>query len=118
MLRLRTVSLFVFLPLLLMAASPSELPQVSESTLMARIEGPQVLNRQGYNSYTIEEILKRNRVPGISVAVIKDFSIQWAKGYGVAVMTNSDNGGSVIREVEARVAAAYDWDSLDKPVVR
>jgi CubicO group peptidase (beta-lactamase class C family) len=40
------------------------------------------------------------------------------KGYGVAVMTNGDAGRPVISEIEARVAAAYGWDSLDKPVLR
>jgi len=40
------------------------------------------------------------------------------KGYGVAVMTNADSGGAVIQEVIARVAAAYKWDSLDKPLPR
>ncbi len=40
------------------------------------------------------------------------------KGYGVAVMTNGDRGGRVINEVEARIASAYHWDSLDKPVPR
>ncbi|HUA83509.1 MAG TPA: serine hydrolase domain-containing protein [Bryobacteraceae bacterium] len=40
------------------------------------------------------------------------------KGYGVAVMTNTDNAGAVIHEIEARVAAAYNWDSLDKPLLR
>ena len=39
-------------------------------------------------------------------------------GYGLAVMTNGDNGGAVIAELEARVAAAYGWDSLNKPLVR
>ena len=37
------------------------------------------------------------------------------QGYGVVVMTNSDSGGAILREVEARVAAAYGWDLLDKP---
>ncbi len=40
------------------------------------------------------------------------------KGYGVAIMTNGDAGGIVIREIEGRIAAAYDWDSLDKPIPR
>jgi CubicO group peptidase (beta-lactamase class C family) len=40
------------------------------------------------------------------------------KGYGLAVMTNADQGGAVIREIEARVAAAYRWDSLDRPLPR
>ncbi len=40
------------------------------------------------------------------------------KGYGVVTMTNSDLGQPVIAEIEARVAAAYSWDSLDKPIVR
>jgi hypothetical protein len=40
------------------------------------------------------------------------------KGYGVAVMTNSDSGGRLLNEVAARVAAAYHWDSLDKPLPR
>ena len=41
-----------------------------------------------------------------------------AKGYGVVIMTNSESGRPVINAIEDRVAAAYGWDSLDKPVVR
>ncbi len=40
------------------------------------------------------------------------------KGYGVAVMTNGDRGRALITEIEGRVAAAYGWDTLDKPLVR
>jgi hypothetical protein len=31
-------------------------------------------------------------------------------------MTNSDSGSALIQELEARIAAAYNWDSLDKPL--
>jgi hypothetical protein len=40
------------------------------------------------------------------------------KGYGVAILTNGDNGTALINEIEARVAAVYNWDSLDKPLLR
>jgi CubicO group peptidase (beta-lactamase class C family) len=40
------------------------------------------------------------------------------KGYGLAVMTNADSGGQLIGEIVARVASAYGWDSLDKPLAR
>ncbi|MFN8058168.1 MAG: serine hydrolase domain-containing protein [Vicinamibacterales bacterium] len=40
------------------------------------------------------------------------------KGYGIAVMTNGDNGSRLIDEVIARVAHTYGWDSLDKSVPR
>jgi len=41
-----------------------------------------------------------------------------AKGYGVVVMTNGDNGNQVVSEIVSRVIRAYHWDSLDKPVPR
>ena len=41
-----------------------------------------------------------------------------AKGYGLVVMTNGDNGHSVAQEILERVARAYGWDTLDKPILR
>jgi len=52
--------------------------------MIARIEGQQSPNRQGHDGFTLQELMQKYRVPGISVAVIKDFEIHWAKGYGVA----------------------------------
>jgi CubicO group peptidase (beta-lactamase class C family) len=47
-----------------------------------------------------------------------DMTAHFSKGYGVAVMTNGERGGVLAEELRARVAAAYAWDSLDKPLVR
>jgi CubicO group peptidase (beta-lactamase class C family) len=47
-----------------------------------------------------------------------DLAMHRLKGYGIVVMTNSDSGGQIISEIEARVATAANWDSLDKPVPR
>ena len=47
-----------------------------------------------------------------------DLAMHRLKGYGIVVMTNSDSGGQIISAIEARVAAAANWDSLDKPVPR
>jgi CubicO group peptidase (beta-lactamase class C family) len=48
------------------------------------IENPQFSDQQSTDALTIEELLARNGVPGVSLAVIKDFKIHWAKGYGTA----------------------------------
>jgi len=41
-----------------------------------------------------------------------------AKGYGVVVMTNGENGGRLAEEIIERVAHAYNWDTFDKPLLR
>src|SRR5262245_64631377 len=38
---------------------------------------------KGEPGWTIQERMKFYKIPGVSVAVINDFKIQWAKGYGV-----------------------------------
>jgi CubicO group peptidase (beta-lactamase class C family) len=60
----------------------------SPAAIQARIEAKQVPDRQGYDGLTLAQLMEKMRVPGVSVAVIKDFEIHWAKAYGVADVTS------------------------------
>lgn len=51
--------------------------------MIAAIEGARMVNSAGTN-LTLQEVMERNHVPGLSVAVIRDFKIHWAKSWGVA----------------------------------
>lgn len=83
---------------------PHRLPAAD---LIKLIEGPQQPNRQGYDSFTLEELMARCGIPGVSIAVIQDFAIHWAKGYGIADVVT----GAVVN-VETLFQAA----SISKPV--
>ena len=38
----------------------------------------------GLEPAAVQELLTKFNVPGVSIAVIKDFKIEWARGYGIA----------------------------------
>jgi CubicO group peptidase (beta-lactamase class C family) len=40
------------------------------------------------------------------------------KGYGLAIMTNADQGGAVMAELSRRIQMAYEWDSFAEPAPR
>jgi hypothetical protein len=40
------------------------------------------------------------------------------KGYGLAIMTNADQGGAVMAEISRRIQMAYEWDSFADPAPR
>lgn len=75
---------------------------------MRAIEGVQASpGDNGLGALTIEELMERFSVPGVSVAVIRDFDIHWAKGYGVADVAT---GARVDTETVFQAA------SISKPV--
>jgi CubicO group peptidase (beta-lactamase class C family) len=79
----------------------------SPADMMARIERPQSPDRQGLDWLTLQQVMDRFHVPGVSVAVIKDFEIHWAKGYGLAdVETRSD----------VKVDTLFQAASISKPI--
>ena len=77
------------------------------AALRERIEGAQDPSRQGLDPLTIEEVMERFGVPGMSVAVFRDFEVHWAKGYGTADVVS---GAPVDTETLFQAA------SISKPV--
>lgn len=61
----------------------------------------------GPGRHAIESMMEDRGVPGVSVAVIRDFKVHWARGYGVA---DVETGAAV--DVETLFQAA----SIGKPV--
>ncbi|HSE96940.1 MAG TPA: serine hydrolase [Blastocatellia bacterium] len=92
-------------------------PLFGQSSAQARIQRvetgllPPILIK-GSPSWNIQERMKHYRVPGLSIAVINDFKIEWVKAYGVKdVETNEPvtaetlfQAGSISKPVAAMVA--------------
>ncbi len=75
---------------------------------IAAIENPESPSEENKRrEMTIEELMKDLGVPGVSVAVIRDFKIHWAKGYGIA---DVETGAPVDTETLFQAA------SISKPV--
>ena len=55
----------------------------------------------------VQELLAKFHVPGVSIAVVKDFKIDWAKAYGVA---DAETGAPVTADTLFQAA------SISKPV--
>ena len=91
---------------ILMYGNPSH-GQDGAAALAARIEAAQSPNRQGWDPYTLQELMERFGVPGVSISVIKDFQIYWSKGYGQADVTTKS---------PVRSDTMFQAASISKPV--
>ena len=74
---------------------------------MAAVEAVQDPGSDGLAAHTIESMMDEWGVPGVSVAVIRDFEVHWAKGYGLA---DVETGAAVDTETLFQAA------SISKPV--
>ena len=97
----------VALALLSVVLSGPVVAQDDVAAIIARIEGPQKPDRQGFDGLTIEEMMTRFRLPRMTIAAIKAFNVHWAKGYGVADVTTG-------RRVETNTP--FQAASISKPV--
>lgn len=95
------------LALALGSIAPLAQPAADAAAMIARIEAPQVPDRQGLDALTLEQVMQRFHVPGVSVAVIKDYKIHWAQAYGVA---DASSGRPV------RADTPFQAASISKPV--
>ncbi len=67
---------------------------------------------KGDSTWTIEERMKHYKVPGVSVAVIDNFKVEWAKSYGIKDIETKEpviaetlfQAGSISKPVAAMVA--------------
>ena len=80
----------------------------SADAYKAAIEGAQSeYGANGLGALTIEQLMERFSVPGVSIAVIRDFDIHWAKGYGTSDVETG-------KPVDA--ATMFQAGSISKPV--
>ena len=77
------------------------------ATQIARVEAAQSPNRQGFDPYTIQEMMKLFHVPGVSIAVVRDFKVQWTKTYGAA---------DVVTDAPVTQETRFQAASISKPV--
>lgn len=108
-----TVARFVVLIALATAARSSlaqaEAPAVEQR--IARVEGGQlpaiVFKGEAGRPASIEARMRHHKVPGLSIAVIEDGKVQWARGYGVTAA-----GG----KVAVTPATLFQAGAVSKPV--
>ncbi|HLM56004.1 MAG TPA: serine hydrolase [Pyrinomonadaceae bacterium] len=81
--RFRRFALLVCL--LFTSLAPAAPAQTDAASRVRRVEGgllPPVLVK-GRPAWTIEERMRHYKVPAVSVAVVRDFKVEWARAYGV-----------------------------------
>src|ERR1700735_2069836 len=100
-----------FLPLLVILFGTFAWAQKSvaddPAAIIARIESAQLPDHQGLDAETIPGLMRRFHVPGVSIAVVRDFKIHWAKAYGTADVETG-------RPVE--ITTTFQAASISKPV--
>lgn len=81
--------------------------QDDRAALIARIEAAQASGEGELDALTLSGLMDRFHVPAVSVAVIRDFQIHWARSYGVA---------DVASGARADTDTLFQAASISKPV--
>jgi CubicO group peptidase (beta-lactamase class C family) len=93
------------------AASPQSTPMSGNAERIRRIEENTAVIPQGENKplirLSLQDLMERFKVPGLSIAVIDNFQVIWANGYGV---TAADSKAHVTPKT------LFQAGSISKPV--
>lgn len=91
------------------SASPMSAAHAQDDaeSMIARIEAAQSPKLRSRDVFSLQALMEHYRVPGLSVAVVKDFKLHWSKAYGIA---DKETGRLV--DSDTRFQAA----SISKPV--
>ena len=102
---MRTLSMSLLVAVLLFSGTTGAQPAVD--SYIAAITGPQQGREGDLVPLTLDAAMQKLGVPGVSIAVIKGFEIQWSRGYGIADVTS---GAKVTADTLFQAA------SISKPV--
>jgi len=83
---MRTFSTLIIAVVLALAPATAQSPP---DAFIAAIEGPQTGRDGELAGLTLTALMQKLSVPGMSIAVIRDFDIHWSRGYGIADVTAS-----------------------------
>ncbi|HEY7286942.1 MAG TPA: serine hydrolase domain-containing protein [Vicinamibacterales bacterium] len=95
--------LLVMAAVVLAASAPAD----DVAAVMAQIEGAQPGGSGELATLPLAQVMDKLRVPGVSVAVIKDFQIHWSKAYGIA---------DVVSGAKVDTGTLFQAASISKPV--
>jgi CubicO group peptidase (beta-lactamase class C family) len=90
-----------------MALSAWLAAQYGSETFIAAIEGPQTGRDGELAALTLGAAMQKAGVPGMSIAVIRDFDIHWSRGYGLA---------DVVAGAKTTPDTLFQAASISKPV--
>jgi CubicO group peptidase (beta-lactamase class C family) len=66
-----------------MMSSAFTMAQEPSAEILAKIEDPLKPGSDDDDGFTFQELMEKYEVPGVSIAVFKDYKIEWVKTYGV-----------------------------------
>ena len=104
-------NILYFIAILMLCLACKKEQSKKDTTDIAAIESGlfkgMILKGDSIKTYTIQDRMQELHVPGVSIAVIKDGKIDWAKGYGIA---NSISG------IPVDTTTLFQAASISKPI--